>query len=184
VVQLKVYADLNVVAALWRWDQRPEENEAIRVLNEWSDSGRITLVVSDVHDLERPLPEQYRDAHEAILAKLPRVEFADDHRLYGFSTQLRALGSGSGTSGFTTYPLIEYDKVARRLREIGLDQRDAHHVMLAIKRECAAFVTCDERTILKHRAQVEAEFLSRLMLPSEFIQRYADTVDPRRPKGK
>jgi hypothetical protein len=54
--------------------------------------------------------------------------------------------------------------------------------MLAIKRECAAFVTCHEATILKYRAQVEAEFPIRLMLPSEFIQRH-DTVDPRGPTG-
>ena len=56
--------------------------------------------------------------------------------------------------------------------------------MLAIKRECAAFITCDEATILKYRTLVEAEFPVRLMLPSEFIQRYRDTVDPRGPKVK
>jgi predicted nucleic acid-binding protein len=178
---LKVYADQNVVSALWRQDQRREENAAILVVKEWSDAGRITLVVSDVHDRERPLPEQYRDAHEAIRAALPRVEFADDHQLYGFNTVYSGPGS---TGGFITHPLIEDDKVARRLREIGLDRLDAHHVMLAVKRECAAFVTCDEATILKYRTQVEAEFSIPLTLPSEFIQRYRYTVDPRGPKGK
>jgi hypothetical protein len=90
--------------------------------------------------------------------------------LYGFNTILRPLGSVSGTSGFTTYPLIEDDPVARRLREIGLDRLDAHHVMLAIKRECAVFVTCDEATILKYRAQVDAEFPIRLTLPSKLVR--------------
>ena len=60
---MKVYADQNVVSALWRWHQRPEENAAIRVLKEWTDAGRITLVVSAVHDRERPLPEQFRERH-------------------------------------------------------------------------------------------------------------------------
>jgi len=166
-VELKVYADQNVVSALRRWHQRPEENAAIRVLKEWSDAGRITLVTSAVHDRERSLPEQFREAQEAIRAELPQVEFADDHRLYGFNTLLSGRG---GTGGFTTYPLIEDDKVAKRLREIGLDRLDAHHVMLAIKRECAAFVTCDEDTILKYRPQVEAEFPIRLMLPSELVR--------------
>jgi hypothetical protein len=73
-------------------------------------------------------------------------------------------------SGFTTYPLIEDDPVARRLREIGLDRLDAHHVMLAIKRECAVFVTCDEATILKYRAQVDAEFPIRLTLPFKLVR--------------
>ena len=92
--------------------------------------------------------------------------------------------SDLGRGGFTTHPLIEDNAVAQRLREIGLDRLDAHHVMLAIKRECDAFFTCDEATILKYRTLVEAEFPVRLMLPSEFIQRYRDTVDPRGPKVK
>jgi hypothetical protein len=120
-----------------------------------------------VHDRERPLPEQYRDAHEAIRAALPRVEFADDHQLYGFNTMYSGAG---GRGGFTTHPLIEDDPVARRLREIGLDRLDAHHVMLAIKRECAVFVTCDEATILKYRTAVEKEFPIHLMLPSELVR--------------
>jgi len=165
--RLKVYADQNVVSALWRWHQRPDENAAIRQLKEWSDGDRITLFVSDVHGRERPLPEKYREIHEAIRAALPRVEFADDHRLYGFNTMYSGPG---GRGGFTTHPLIEDDAVARRLREIGLDRLDAHHVMLAIRRACAVFVTCDEATILKHRALVEAEFPIRLMLPSELVR--------------
>ena len=88
------------------------------------------------------------------------------------------------TMGFITHPLIEDDAIARSLREIGLDRLDAHHVMLAIRRECAVFTTCDEKSILKYRTQVEAAFPIRLMLPSEFIQRFVDTVDPRGPKGK
>jgi predicted nucleic acid-binding protein len=169
---IKVYADQNVVSALWRWHQRPEENAAIRVLKEWSDAGRITLHVSDVHDREQRLPEQYREAHEAILAVLPRVEFADDHQLLGFNTMYAGPG---GRGGFTTHPLLKDDKVARRLREIGLDRLDAHHVMLAIRRECAVFVTCDVATILKYRAQVEAEFPIRLMLPSELVRHVEET---------
>ena len=156
-----------MVSALWRWHQRPEENEAIRVLKEWSDVGRITLFVSDVHDRERPLPAQYRDAQDAIRASLPRVEFADDHRLYGFNTMYSGPG---GTRGFITHPLIEDDTVAHRLREIGLDRLDAHHIMLAIRRECDVFATCDQDTILKYRAQVEAEFPIRLRLPSELVR--------------
>jgi hypothetical protein len=57
---VKVYADHNVVAALVRQDQRPQENAATRVLKEWADDGRITLVVSVVHDREDAPPEQYR----------------------------------------------------------------------------------------------------------------------------
>ena len=133
-------------------------------MKEWSDSGQITLVVSAVHDREAATPEQYREEQAKILALFPRVEFEDDHRLLGFNTML------SGRGGFTTHPLIEDDPVARRLREIGLDRLEAHHVMLAVRRECAVFVTCDEDTILKHRTRVEAEFPIRLKLPSELVR--------------
>ena len=44
--------------------------------------------------------------------------------------------------------------------------------MLAIHNRCAVFVTCDQRTILRYRAEVEAELPIQLMKPSEFIQRY------------
>ncbi len=66
-------------------------------------------------------------------------------------------------------PRIEDDPVAKRLREVGLDRRDAHHVMLAIRSKCVVFVTCDEETLLKYRTEVEAEFPIRLRLPSELV---------------
>jgi len=163
----KVYADLNVVAALDRPDQRPEENEAIRVLKAWSDGGCITLVVSAVHDREKAPPEKYSEERQRILGSLPKVEFADDHELLGFNTVYSGPG---GTLGFVTSPLIADDAIARRLREIGLDRLDAHHVMLAIRRQCDAFATCDENTLLKYRTQIEKEYSIRLMLPSEFVR--------------
>ena len=172
---VRVYADHVVVAALWRWDQRKEENAAIHMLKEWSDTGQITLVVSDVHYRERPLPEQYRHAQDAILAVLPRVEFVEDHQLIGFNTMYSGAG---GRGGFTTHPLIEDDAVARRLGDIGLDRLDAHHVMLAIRRQCVVFVTCDEKRILRHRTRIEAEFPPiRLMLPSELVKRLPNPDD-------
>ena len=164
---MKVYADQNIVSALRRWHQRPEENAAIRTLKEWSDNGRIALVVSAVHDREAALPEQYREAQAATLALLPRVEFADDHRPSGSNTIYSGPG---GRGGFVKYLLFEDNATARRLREIGLDRLDAHHVMLAILRECNVFTTCDESTILKHRTRIEAEFSIRLRLPSELVR--------------
>jgi hypothetical protein len=162
---LKVYADQVVVSALWRWDQGPEENAAIRVLKEWHDSGRITLVVSAVHGRERPLPEQYREAQNRIRAKLGHVEFADDH----WHEAQNYLGVPA-RQGWIANPMMEDDSIARRLREIGLDRLDAHHIMPAIRRECDVFATCDQDTILKYRAQVEAEFPIRLRLPSELVR--------------
>ena len=169
---MKAYIDNDVVSGFRRRDLKPDELAAIDTLKVLAETGSISLVVSAVHDREAaPLPEQHREEQTKILALFPRVEFADDHRLYGFNTV------DSGRGGFVTYPLIEDDAIARRLREIGVGRgdpdggrQDAHHVMLAIRRQCIVFATCDEATILKHRAQVEAEFSIRLMLPSELVR--------------
>ncbi len=64
--------DNNVVSALERQDQRPEENEAILLLKHCWDHGRITPFVSAVHDREQAPPERYRAARERMLAKFPR----------------------------------------------------------------------------------------------------------------
>ncbi len=47
---------------------------------------------------------------------------------------------------------------SRALRKPGLDRTDAHHVMLAIREHCKFFITCDARSILKYRNDIEAEF--------------------------
>ena len=70
---MKVYADHNVVAALVRQDQRPQESAATRVRKEWSDDGRITLVVSAVHDREDAPPEQYRPQRDEALPSARRL---------------------------------------------------------------------------------------------------------------
>ena len=108
---------------------------------------------------------------------LGHLEFADDHWL-----EAQNYLGVPARQGWIATAVTEDDPVATRLREIGLDRVDAHHVMLAIRRQCDVFSTCDEATILKHRAQVEAEFPILLMLPSEFIQRYRDTVDSPTPR--
>ncbi len=161
---MKVYADQNVVSALRRWHQRPEENAATRVLKEWSKSDRITIAVSILHDREAArLPEEYKRQQQEITELLPKVEFVEDSNLLGFNVQ------DYGRAGMMVNPVMEDNPITRRLQQIGLDRVDAHHVMLAIRGGCQVFVTCDEDTILKYRAHVEAEFPIRLMLPSELV---------------
>jgi hypothetical protein len=91
--------------------------------------------------------------------------FVDDQVLDGFNT------FESAGSMFVS-PRHEAEPIAKRLREIGLDRTDAHHVMLAIQNECAVFATCDRKTILRYRVEMEAECPICLMRPSEFVQRY------------
>jgi hypothetical protein len=66
-------------------------------------------------------------------------------------------------------PLYDVDATWQDLRQAGLDQTDAHHVMLAIRDGCNVFLTCDRRTILSKRKQVEATHPIRLLAPTEFV---------------
>lgn len=55
------------------------------------------------------------------------------------------------------------------LRKTGLDSADAQHVMIAIETGCAMFLTCDRRTIIRHRAPIEQMYPSiKLRTPSEY----------------
>ena len=163
---LKVYVDNDVVSTLRRKDPTRPEYAAILELKDRSDRGEITVFVSEVHDRETaPLRDDRKQAQQEVLALLSKAVFVEDQRLVGFSNIL-----SSRTS--LVWPLHEEEPTAKRLREIGLDRFDAHHVMVAIQNGCAVFATCDSRTILKYREAVEAEFPILLMRPSEFIQRY------------
>jgi len=164
-VSVKAYLDNDVVSGFRKRDLKLEDLAAMTRLKGLADKGRISLVVSAIHDHEAaPLREQYRKEQQEILAIFARVEFADDHRFYGMNL------IDLGTRGFIANPLVEDHPIAQRLRKIGLERRDAHHVMLAVRRECDWFVTCDVRTILKYRLAVEAAFPIRLRRPSELLR--------------
>jgi hypothetical protein len=59
-----------------------------------------------------------------------------------------------------------------RVRLVSRNGRDRDRAgIFSSPSECAVFVTCDEATILRYRAQVEAEFPIRLVLqPSELVR--------------
>src|SRR5262249_45348679 len=93
---------------------------------------------------------------------LSKVTYADDHKLLGYYNITDQLG------GFSVSPLIEDDATSRKLRGIGLDRTDAHHLMLAVASGCTVFLTCDVRSILKHRGKIEAQYPIKVLRPSEY----------------
>jgi len=149
-------------------DKIRPEYAAILELKDRSDRGEVTLFVSEVHEREAvPLREDRKQAQKELLAFLPKVVFVEDQRLVSMDSILSNRGGPR-----VVWLRHEEEPIARRLQKIGLKRLDAHHVMVAIKNECAVFVTCDFKTILKYRQAVEAEFPILLMRPSEFTQHY------------
>src|SRR5262249_28823169 len=103
-----------------------------------------------------------REPAERVYCLLEKVEFLPDHEVVGFHNQWDRRGGCS-------YPLVADDPTVRELLDIGLDRTDAQHPMLAIQHGCAYFVTCDERSILKHRATIEGKYPINLVKPSELL---------------
>jgi hypothetical protein len=66
------------------------------------------------------------------------------------------------------YPLIEDDPVWSKLRTLGLDETDAHHLMVAVKAGCAVFLTIDSDFIFRKR-KIRTELNIDVMRPSDLI---------------
>ena len=162
---VKVYIDHNILSARTKQDMPDAEQDAIDKLSELSRQGALDLRVSELHRREFTAAEFPAKADVAEdYGSLPKVTFIEDHHLLGFNTVSDYLG------GFTSSPLIEDDEYSVQLRKHGLDRTDAHHVMLAIRDDCSVFLTCDERSILRHRKQIEQAFPSiRLLKPTELV---------------
>lgn len=160
---LLLYLDNNLVSAIIQDDQNDAEMDALIWLLEQRKAGMMQVVTSEVsrREIER-LKGDTRRPVQMVYSLIDDVPFVEDHRLLGFHSQWGRLGG-------TVLPLIEDHPVSSKLRQIGLDRTDAHHVMLAILEECDFFLTCDKKTILAYRREVEAEFPIRFLRPSELV---------------
>ncbi len=151
---MNAYLDTVICSGLERGDLRPQaEMEAARTLKAAFERGELSLVTSVEAWREQ---EKTSDPDQrAILAKrrqaVPRV--AQDHTVLGFAQSADSLG------GQLSYPLVT-DVVdaplLESLRDAGLAERDAMHVMYAVHNKCCRFVTLDEKDILPMASQVEA----------------------------
>ena len=159
---VRAYLDTNIVMAIAK-DDYPEESEALDKLLELSDGGEVEIVASELtrREIEPYKGEQSKNI-QRVYRLLGKVNFLENHRLLGFHSQWDRYGGVS-------YPLIEDNPISSALRQMGLERNDAHHLMLAIRAECEAFLTCDEKTILSRRATIEDRFPIKVMKPSELL---------------
>jgi predicted nucleic acid-binding protein len=157
---MKIYLDNNIVSAIVK-DDYPDESAALDKLLESVEARKLEIVTSE---LTRREIERYqgstRKAIDRVYRLREKVSFLDDHTVLGFHSEWHSSGGAS-------YPLVEDDVISVELRRMGLGRTDAHHLMLAIRAKCDVFLTCDEKTILKHRAAIEARFPIKLKKPSE-----------------
>jgi predicted nucleic acid-binding protein len=169
---MKVYLDTNIISALAKHDMPELTSRALMKLLDLSNMATFKLVTSEVarreiEKLEHLPPDPSLDRDKWILGVmyrlLEKVEFIEDHTVLGFHNQWDRYGGVS-------YPLVQDDPTSSALRQIGLDRTDAHHLMLAIRAGCQVFLTCDKRTILNRRHEIESRFPTiKLKEPTELL---------------
>jgi hypothetical protein len=159
------YIDQDVLSALVKRDMPKEEDDsALELLRRLSQEGRILLFVSDVHGREiHPFTFRRKEEVEQLYASSPKAPFVDDHTVLGGA----AVGDQYG--GSVWYPLVADHPTSRKLREMGLDRTDAHHLVIAIQHGFKIFLTFDGK-IRHHRVAIEKAFQIRVLTPTELVR--------------
>jgi len=151
------YLDTVLVSALVRRDIDGIELDALTETLSRFDAGQLSLVCSQaVEDELARIPEDYRREHMQQLrafGRIPRVGSG------GYSRLTTAGISGANPRRVTW----------ERLKSLLPDESDAEHVFLAWVNRVKCVVTCDKKTMLKHKLKVRAICGVDLMLPSEFL---------------
>jgi hypothetical protein len=99
-----------------------------------------------------------RPAVEAIYRDTPKVPYAERQTLQG-------IHSYGDRYTWINAPMFENNPGWLRARELGLKDKDAHHVMLAAKAHCDVLLTGDGG-ILKRAGDIQQAFGLRVMRPS------------------
>lgn len=165
---MKVYLDTVIVSALHREHQGADENAAIRELVAMFFKGELQLVKSmvvrrEVNRTPHALTREKIAEWEKLFADIP---YSDDTRLSGFH---KPIMSQRPSDTGSCHPILEDEDVPRQLRNQGISRDDAHHIWLAVRDNCDVFLTCDGKSILNRRTNVENAFPIRLMRPTELL---------------
>lgn len=166
---MKVYVDNNVISAKAK-KEFPDEIAALFELLKMFENGELELVTSEVTLREiEPYQGDAKGDMMKLYASLSKVPFIEDHIVKDFH-------SAWGPQGGCSYPLVEDHPVSSRIRKI-LPQKnktrsriDAHHLTVAIEGKCDIFITCDRKTILNYREQIENNNAIRIMKPSQLLK--------------
>ena len=161
-----VYLDNVIVSGKVRSDLNVVEMAAVEKMMIAEQQGRLKTVTS-----RETWREQDR-THDSILRSQLQKDrdstpvVTNDHKLLGFHFQQDPYG------GFVNYPLISEivdEALFRELKQKGLKEADARHLMYAICNNCDRFVTTDP-DFLDRRDELKA-FCGKLLIsrPSELV---------------
>jgi hypothetical protein len=164
---MRVYLDNVAAAGRVLGDLKPDsEMKALEEIEHAHSTGRIKRVTSRESWREQPRTKD-PTKHAKLAAAQDEVSVvATDHVVLGFNN----LSNRRGTT--LTYPLVSDivdDVLFSDLKNIGLKDADARHLMYAYVNACERFVTLDP-DFLERRAALEARCSNlKIVKPSELV---------------
>lgn len=156
---MKIYLDSDMISAKGKGDMPPEEQVALEAIYRAGDAGQCELCTSEVAAEEiGPYLGESKPAIERIYHVTPKVPYTERQTLLG-------IHSYGDRYTWINSPMIEDNPDWLRVRELGLKDKDAHHVMLANRGGCHVLLTRDGG--LLHRAgAIQQRYGLRVMKPS------------------
>lgn len=156
---LKVYLDCDMISAKAKKDMPPEEQAALEAIDRAADAGECELCTSQVNAEEIALYRgKTKSAIEEIYQATPNVPYTERQTLLG-------INSYGDRYTWINSPMIEDNPDWVRARKLGLEDKDAHHVMLASQGRCGVLLTKD-RGLLYRTGMIEQQFKLRVMDPA------------------
>lgn len=175
----KLYLDTMLVSHKVKKEQLADA-AAFEKVEDAHAAGTIQQVTSEVvaREIAR-LPADRRDKLMPAYYTMDKVQMIEAQITRGYCAQTDPYG------GFTSWAIVDDQPTWSRLRQIGLDSADAHHVMVAIETGCDVFLTCDRRTILNpHRQSIEQMYPSiKLRTPTEWAASASAVTTPNSPNS-
>ena len=155
---MKLYLDNNVVSTLAK-DDTPAECEALLAILRAFEAKQCELCTSAITLQEQKRYKGPRNIEFVyrLLEKVPVVDYEE------------FLGGGfeEGDGCVEVWCDTEPHPTWERLCVMGLDEVDAHHVLVAIEASCDVFLTCDGG-ILRLAEQIETELRISIQKPTAF----------------
>jgi len=158
------YLDTNLIIGLAQDDLPRPEMAATRELLRRQKSGTVALYTSHVakEELQRKaIPGRLEDLIYLLIENVPAMR--EEHILPP------AFGPKTTGEQYAAGFVRIRDRALESLEMILPDADDARHVFQAAANRTDYFITCDEKTILRHTAAIEAATSIRPRLPSQVV---------------
>jgi hypothetical protein len=149
--KISVYLDTCIISGIARMDLKDDDIEALLTIFEQSKKGNLNIITSQISKSELDaIPVEFRKKHELIYYLLADSPYVQNARMVWQSGMNLGIGIGLGFG----HRRRSADPLFSKLSSILPDANDAMHVFQATKNQIQYFLTVDQKTILKFKAEI------------------------------